>query len=186
MTAISRNRVNIYITSADTAISSLTATDIWKGDIKSYSKSGGETDVESEAVFGGFVDIENPTTQVELSFEIIPQLESGVVSRWDKLAYSEDVTNAGVYTMASETSKLPGDKMVVLEALKGTETYKTIAFNNCKVTVLDMEHNADENRTYNMTMKFSPTNPDGVSNFMSAAKKLSEMPAWTALDNNTP
>ena len=183
MTAISRNRVNIYITAADTAISSLTATDIWKGDIKSYSKSGGETDVESDPVFGGFVDKEKPTTQVELSFEIIPQLDGGISDRWDKLAYAEDTKVAGIYTMASETSTQPGDKMVVLEAIKGTATSKIVAFNNCKVTILDLEHNADDNRTYNMTMKFSPTTPDGVSNFMTAAKKLNQMPLWTGLDN---
>ena len=184
MTAISRSRVNIYIANADTAISSLTATDIWKGDIKSYSKSGGEKDVESDPVFGGFVDKEKPTTQVELAFEIIPQLDGGISDRWDKLTYAEDDANAGIYTMASEKSTQPGDKMVVLEALKGTAAYKTIAFNNCKVTVLDLEHNADDNRTYNMTLKFSPTTPEGVSNFMTAAKSLSQMPNWSSLDNN--
>ncbi len=66
MVAISRSKVNIYIVSADTALSDLTATDIYKGDIKSYSKSGGEKDVESDPVFGGFVDKEKPISQVEL------------------------------------------------------------------------------------------------------------------------
>ena len=183
MTAISRSKTNIYIVDADTDLSSLEATDIFKGDIKSYSKSGGETDVESDPVFGGFVDKEKPTSQVELSMEIVPLLDADKADRWDAMAYAEDSATAGVYTMASETSTQPTEKCVVLEADDGTNK-KTIAFNNCSVTVLDLEHNADDNRTYNMTMKFSPTTDDGVSNFMTSDIAATAMPAWSALDNN--
>ncbi len=183
MVAISRSKTKIYIVAAGTAPSALAATDVYKGDIKSYSKSGGETDVESDPVFGGFIDKEKPTSQVELSLEIIPKLDTGEADRWDAMAYAEDVANAGIYTMASETSTLPGDRMVVIQADDGSN-YKSIAFNNASVTVLDLEHNADDNRTYNMTLKFSPTDDDGVSNFMTSDIVATDLPAWTALDNN--
>jgi hypothetical protein len=184
MTAISRSKTNIYIVDAGTASSALATTDIFKGDIKSYSKSGGENDVESDPVFGGFVNKEKPISQVELAFEIIPLLDTGKVERWDAMAYSEDVANAGIYTMASETSTQADTKMIVIEAGNATDGFKTIAYNNCFVTVLDLEHNADDNRTYNMTLKFSPTDDNGVSNFMTSDLAATAMPAWTALDNN--
>lgn len=193
MVAISRSKTKIWIVAAGTAPSSLTysatadveATDkgYFAGDIKSYSKSGGEKDVESDPVFGGFIDKEKPISQVELSLEIVPSLDATKADRWDFMAYAKDIANAGIFTMASETSTQPADRMVVIEAVSGTD-YKTIAYNNCNVTVLDMEHNADDNRTYNMTLKFSPTTESGVSNFMTSDIRATAMPAWTSLDNN--
>lgn len=189
MTAISRSRVNIYIVPANTAPSALAATDIYKGDIQSYEKSGAEKDVETVPVFGGFVDKEKPIEQGEISMSIIPSLDSGMADRWDKLAYTtETVSGKTVYTMATEglastSFALPVDRMVVIEALKGTE-YKTIAYNNCSVTVLDVSHEADDNREYELTMKFSPTNGKGVSNFMTGSLAATALPAWTALNNN--
>ncbi len=186
MTAISRSKTNIYIVNAGVAPSTLVATDIYKGDIKSYSKSGGETDVDSEAVFGGFIDKEKPTSQIEISLEIVPLLDGDKADRWDSMIYAIDVANPGsvIYTTASETSTQSSDKQVIIEASSGTEAYKTYAYNNCKVTVLDMEHNADDNRSYNMTLKFSPTTDDGVANLMTGKVKATALPAWTTLDNN--
>jgi len=189
MTAISRSKTNIYIVSAGTAPSDLVASNIFKGDIKSYSKSGGEKDVESDPVFGGYVDKEKPISQVELSFEIVPLLDADKVDRWDAMAYTTETVGAKtVYSMATDglsstAATGPEDKMIVLEAVNGAE-YKTIAFNNANVTVLDLEHNADDNRSYNMTLKFSPTNDDGVSNFMTASLAATALPLWTALLNN--
>jgi len=192
MTAISRSKTKIWIVAADVDPSTLTyATSVdlantalgyLAGDIKSYSKSGGEKDVEADPVFGGYVDKEKPISQVELAFEIVPLTDTGKANRWDSMAYAEDVANSNVYTMASETSTQPGDKMVVIEADDGTNK-KTLMYNNCNVTVLDLEHNADDNRTYNLSMKFAPTDGDGVSNFATAALAATGMPAWTALDN---
>ena len=190
MTAISRNKTSIFIMPAGTPLSSLTGTYRdsvqFKGDIKSYSKSGGEKDVESDPVFGGFVDKEKPITQIEIALEIVPLLDADKSNRWDAMAYSQDLASTAVdiYTMASETSTQAADKCVVLEAVNGTSEYKVHAFNNCNITVLDMEHNADDNRTYNMTMKFSPTDENGVSNFMTFASAATNGLAWTALDNN--
>ena len=198
MTAISRSKTKIWIVAADVAPSTLkytasidvanTALGFLSGDIKSYSKSGGENDVESDPVFGGFVDKEKPTSQVELGLEIVPLLDAGKSDRWDAIIYSTDVdsTSIGpVYTMASETSTIPSDRMVVIEAVSGTD-FKTLAFNNANVIVLDLEHNADDNRSYNMSMKFSPTDGNGVSNFMTSDLAATSMPNFNALDNNTP
>jgi len=185
MTAISRSKTSIYIVDADTAASTLAATDVFKGDIKSYSKSGGEKDVESDPVFGGFVDKEKPISQVEISLEIVPLLDSAKSDRWDEMAYTTD--DAGVFTMATQTSgtsSLPSEKMVVIQAFNGTSAYKSLAYNNCSVTVLDLEHNADDNRSYNMTLKFSPTDDNGVSNFMTKGIAATALPAWSELDNN--
>jgi hypothetical protein len=195
MTAISRNKVKIWIVSAGTAPSTLvnvesssnTHAGYISGQIKSYSKSGGDSDVESDPVFGGFVDKEKPTTQVELAFDIVPAMEAANADRWDYYSYTEETVGAKtVYTMASDnldaSAVAASDKAVFIQALNGTD-YKTIAVNNAQVTVLDMEHNADDNRTYSMTMKFSPTNSSGVSNFMTGKLSATSMPNWSQLNN---
>jgi hypothetical protein len=189
MTAISRSKVNIYIVNAGTAPSLLAPSNIYKGDIKSYDVSGGEKDVESDPVFGGFVDKEKPTTQGEISFEIIPLVSSGAISnRWDELAYTKETAGGKtVYTMATEglnaSAVAPGSKMIVIEAINGTIA-KSLAYNNCSVTVLDVSHEADDNRTYNMTLKFAPTTGAGVSNFMTGDLLATALPNWTQLRNN--
>jgi len=196
MTAISRNKVKIWIAPAGTAPSTLldvaatsnTHLGFLSGQIKSYSKSGGDSDVESDPVFGGYVDKEKPTSQVELAFEIVPALEATLADVWDYHAYTQETIGVKtVYTMATDnldaSAVAAGDKVVVIQALTGTD-YKTLAVNNAAVTVLDLEHNADDNRTYNMTMKFSPTNGAGVSNFMTGKLAATAMPAWTTLNNN--
>lgn len=183
MTAIARSTVSIYIAEAATDPSAIVATDLISGEIKSYAKSGGDRDVESDPVFGGFVDKEKPQSQVEMAMEIIPKVNENQ-NIWDAMAYTLD--DAGVYTMASVvsgTSTLPTKKSIFITATDGTN-YKTLCYNNCDVTVLDLEHNADDNRTSNITFKFSPTDDSGVSNFMTAATDLASLPAWTALDNN--
>jgi len=196
MTAISRGKTKIWIVSADTnptALLDLASTAIdhngyLAGDIKSYSKSGGEKDFESDPVFGGYVDKEKPISQVELSFDIVPALEAASADRWDDMAYTKETIGAKVvYTMCTDnldaSAVVAGDKMVVIQALSGTD-YKTLAYNNCNVTVVDLEHNADDNRTYSLAMKFSPTTQSGVSNFMTGKLAATALPAWTALNNN--
>ena len=182
MVAISRSRVKIYIVDAGTAASTLTATDVIEGEIKSYNKSGGDKEVESDPVFGGYVDKEKPTEQVEVALEVIPKVNEDQ-NRWDTMAYAADVANSGVYTMASATSTQPNDKAIYIEATDGTN-YKSWGFNNTSVTVFDLEHNADDNQVGNITFKFSPENDSGVSNFMTAASQVTSLPAWSALDNN--
>jgi len=182
MTAISRSKVNIYIASAGTNLASLAATDKIEGEIKEYSKSGGEEDVESDPVFGGFIDKEKPISQVEISLEVIPKINENQ-DRWDAFTYALDTT--GVYTMASETSTQPTNKVICIEAIDTVSgKYKTWGFNNAKVTVFDLSHNADDNQTGNITFKFSPTDDSGVSNFQTLGTARASMPDWDELDNN--
>ena len=78
----------------------------------------------------------------------------------------------------------PADKSVFIQAYDGVSGYKSWGFNNCNVTVLDIEHNADDNQTNNLILKFSPTDENGVSNFMSKGAAVTTLPNWSALDNN--
>lgn len=163
MTAVSRSKVDIYIVDADTNASELVAGDKIVGEIKSYSKTGGETDVQSDPVFGGYVDKEVPQTQFEVAFEIVPSLEDG--NKWESLAYvSQTVGSKVVYVSGGSPTK----KAVFISGDDGTNAVG-YGFNNCNVTVLDMEHNADDNQTKNLTLKFSPTNDDGIPNFISSS-----------------
>jgi hypothetical protein len=194
MTAVSRSRVKIWVVPGDTAASTLVTTSPYSssntlgyisGEIKSYSKTGGENEVESDPVFGGFVDKEKPQSQFELAFEVVPSLEKAGL--WEAMVYGVD-TNTGVYSSAAD---LPKDRAVFLEATDGTTNFSGWGFNNCSVTVLDQEHNADDNMTQNLTLKFSPTSNDGVANFIfnsttqdTSFTGITDLPAWTALDNN--
>jgi hypothetical protein len=101
---------------------------------------------------------------------------------WDKMIYSTD-TATGVFTMATDNSTVPSDRAVYIQGGNGT-LYQSWGFNNASVTVLDIEHNADDNQTSNMTLKFSPTDSRGVSNFMTAASSVENLPSWNSLDNN--
>ena len=192
MTAISRKLTKIWIVDVDTAASDLVTTSAYStsntsgyiaGEIKNYSKTGGETDVESDPVFGGFVDKEKPTSQFEVSFDVVPSLENG--NLWESLAYGTDVAT-GVYSSAGT----PTDKAVFIEASDSTNPVG-YGFNNCNVTVLDMEHSADDNQTKTLNLKFSPTDGAGIANFISDSQthntsfnSITDLPAWTALDNN--
>lgn len=194
MTAIGRSKVKIWVVPANTAASTLVSTSPYSptntlgyiaGEIKSYDKSGGENDVESDVVFGGFVDKEKPTTQFELSFEVVPSMEKSGL--WEGMVYGEDV-NTGVLSAAAS---LPGDRSVYIEAKHSTTYASGWGFNNASVTVLDQGHESEDNMTQNLTLKFSPTTADGVSNFIFNSKTrnstfdgIEDLPAWTALDNN--
>ena len=177
MTAISRSKVTIAIMPVDTNPSTLASSDWITGEIKSYDKSGGEKDVESDPHFGGFVDKEKPVSQVEVSFEITPSLENA--DRWEAMSSSLDAAT-GVYTLAGDVA----DKAVFIAATDTTAGSKSWCFNNCNVTVLDLSHNADDNMTNTLNLKFSPTDENGVSNYMSKATAMASMPNWSALDNN--
>jgi hypothetical protein len=196
MTAVSRSITKIWVVPAGTAASSLVTTSPFAkdtnelgyvaGETKSYSKSGGETDVESEAVFGGFIDKEKPQTQFEVGFEIVPSVEASGL--WEEMVYGED-TATGVLSSAAA---IPGNRAVYIEAIRPDGSFASgWGFNECSVTVLDQEHNADDNQSQNLTLKFSPTTEGGVANFIfnSTARdanfdSITELPSWSSLDNN--
>jgi hypothetical protein len=182
MTAISRSRVKIWIAPLGTAASTLINTGTTPlapivGEIKSYAKSGGEDQTDSTPVFGGYVDEEKPTSQVELSFDVIPSLENG--TRFDALINGVDVANAGVYTMASQAV----NRTIFIQATDGSNHFSW-GFNNCNAVSYTNDHAADGNRMGKLSFKFSPTNSNGVSNYMAKTVVATSLPAWTALDNN--
>jgi hypothetical protein len=175
MGAIGRSKVKIYVAAKDTNPAALnTTTAIISGQIKSYSKSGGEQDIESDPVFGGYVDKEKPTSQVEVSFEVVPDLTTAAgADLIDSLIYG---SQSGVYTMSSNAA----DKAIFIVAQDST-LYKTYAFNNCNAVSYDIDHNADDNRSGTLTFKFSPTTATGISNFMTAASNVTTLAAWSVL-----
>jgi hypothetical protein len=185
MTAISRSISKLWVVSAGTNASAL-STSVWSstntagyiaGQIKSYTKSGGENDVESDPVFGGYVDKEKPVSQFEIEFTIVPALESSTFE-WEKLAYSLDSTSGtAVYT--SKGIAL-GDQAFFIQASDGT-SHKSWGFNNCNVVMLDLEHNADDNMTQTLRLKFSPTTDAGIPNFQYSKQVVTGLKNWSAL-----
>jgi hypothetical protein len=183
MVAIDRNKVKLWIVPIDTAPSTLlyvagtTALSPITGEIKSISKSGGTRDVEVDYLFGGNVNKIKPTEQVEINFDITPSLDStsavNGADRWDAMAYGVKNT---VYTMSVD----PTDKAVFMEAVNGS-IYKAWGFNNAMVTVLDLEHNADDVQSLKLNLKFSPVDEAGISNFMTKAVVATALPLWSTL-----
>ena len=185
MAAISRNKTKIYIVNSGTNASALTTTDLIAGEIKSYSKTGGETDTESDPVFGGYVDKEKPQTQFELQFEIVPSFDSGY--RWEEMVYASKTVGTDTFYIAGGSVS---DKAVFIEANDGSGNVDAWGFNNCNVTVMDMEHNADDNQTKTLTLKFSPTDDSNISNYVYGSKQVvasfasvTELPDWSDLTN---
>lgn len=189
MVAISRSRTKIWIVAGDTNASSLVSSAVYSssntngylaGEIKSYSKSGGEDDVESDPVFGGYVDKEKPTSQFELSFEIVPDVDADGSGKreWESLVYAENNSD-GVFT----TKGTAGYKAIYIQATDGT-AYKAWGFNNCNAVSLDMEHSADDNQTLTLNFKFSPTDSEGIPNFQYTAQAVSNLVAWASLQTS--
>lgn len=175
--AVSRSKVKIWIVAAGTHPSTLVQTGTTSlgpiaGEIESYSKSGGELDVEAVPVFGGFVDKEKPRSQVELSLTLIPDVLQ--LGRFETYAYGKNSDNKFVY------SQDPTDKSVVIQALDGS-SYLTYGFNNCNVVSFDFDHSADDNRTATLNFKFSPTTTAGVSNMQADTVIATSLKGWDTL-----
>jgi hypothetical protein len=187
--SIARSKVNIYLVNAGTAPSALASSDLITGEITNYNLSGGESDSESVAAFGGFIDKEKPTSQFELSLEVVPNLASATKAvEWANITrVKETIGAATVYTVtnAAATASVvyPTSKMVVISAYdSATSVYNTVAYNNADVTTFEMDHSADDNRTLNLTFKFSPQTTAGKSNVMEAALAPTALPVWSALN----
>lgn len=179
MGAINRKLVSIAIVDAATNGSALASTDFISGEIKSYTKSGGDKDIESDPHFGGDVTKEKPRNQIEVSFEVTPSTSD--LDKWEALAYgSADVSGDTIYLSSVD----PTDKAVFIQVLEGANV-QTFAFDNSRVTMLDMEHNADDNMTKTLNLKLSSENENGRANFASALLAATAFPAWTALPNGS-
>lgn len=185
--------VKIWVVPAGTAASALVSTSQYSasvptgyiaGEIKSYSKGGGELEVESEPLFGGYADVQSPVSQHEISFDIVPSIDRAGL--WESMVYGED-SATGVLTGSKRAAT---DRAVFIES-KTTNKAAGWAFNNVFVTSLENEHDSEENMTQTMELKFAPENSSGVSNiiFNSTARdssftEIGDLPAWTSLDNN--
>jgi hypothetical protein len=187
MTAISRSKVKIWVVPVNTASTLLETTSPYSktvtmgyiaGEIKSYSLSGGESDVESDPVFGGYVDKEKPQSQYEVSFDVIPSLE--MADLWESMVYG---VQGGVLTSAGTK---PGDRSIFIEATDGTNP-AAWGFNNCNITNMEFEHPADDNMTKTLNIKFSPTNSLGKPNYIFNSKSrdttftgVKLLPVWAS------
>ena len=185
MTAINRSMVRIWVVAAGVNPSAL-STSVWStsntsgyiaGQIKSYTKSGGEVESESDPVFGGFVDKDKPAAQFELEFEIVPAIESSAFE-WETLAYSLNSTSGtAVYTTKGVDLT---DRAVFIQANSGS-AYKSWGFNNCNVSVLEQEHQADDNMTQNLKLTFSPTDSTGIPNLQYSKQIVTSLTNWSSL-----
>lgn len=180
MTAISRSLTKLWLVAAGTNPSGLSAS-VWSTSntsgyipavIRSYTVTGGGTDVESDPVFGGFVDKEKPQEQYQIELEIVPALEGSI--------FDADVIAA--YADTSEyTSKAVGsDRAFFIQANSGS-TYKSWGFNNCSITSFEQEHSADDNATQTLTLKFAPTTETGAPNKQYAKVTVTSLRNWSAL-----
>ena len=174
--SISRDKVKIWILAADVAPSTVADEDAIVGEIRSWDLSGGDDDVESEPVFGGFVDKRKPREQFEISFDIVPQIGSESED-WESFIYTEDGTNTGVYTSVGSTD----DRCIYIEAKDGS-AYKSWGFNNCNSVTLDMSHSADDNMEASLSFKFAPANSAGIPNLQYKKAAVTTLPLWSELD----
>lgn len=187
--AISRSKVKIWVVPTGTAATALVTTAPYTtavptgyiaGEIKNYALSGGGSDVESEALFGGFADKEKPEEQYEVAFELRPDLSRADL--WESMVYGYDATRKA-YTSAATK---PANRCVFIEA-DDLVNPAGWGFNNCNITTLEMDHPADDNMTKNLTLKFSPTDINGKPNFIFNSKTkdttfvgVESLPAWSA------
>ena len=146
---LSGQKTKLWIVAADSTYTTLAAdtTSKYEAEATNWNKGGGATDVTSEAVFGGFIDLTKPQEQIELSVDII--LRHGTAKRW------HDLTTSGL------------KYMVVLQNSDGAATtpnYYWEAYNNARVINLESEFAADDNWRGTITFKLSPATPEGVDN----------------------
>ena len=183
MTAISRSAVKLWLVAADTNPSTL-STSVWTtsnttgyipGVIKEYSVSGGDADVTSDPVFGGFVDKETPRSQYEVSLTVVPGIEQSLFD-FHALTLARDASDSTVFTSAGVGS----DQAFFIQANTGS-VYKSWGMNNCNVTMDEITHSADDNMEQNITLKFSPTTAAGKPNLQYKPVILASLLDWSAL-----
>ncbi|RLG33406.1 hypothetical protein DRN98_03990 [Methanosarcinales archaeon] len=171
MGGIFPNETTIYIAPVDVDAASVVSSDSIVGEITNWSLSGGEADIESIPVIGGFVDKENPRSQFEVSFDIIVQnTAASTFDRYDIFKYGTGLTSA-----------TEGDaKTIWLKFTSGvTEYTKALGFNNTKAITWEPEMAADDMLRGTMTFKFSPTTELGAANLLTSTIAGSTMPALT-------
>lgn len=154
MSGVFPNETSIYIANKDTDGSALTNADKIVGEITNWNRSGGEQDIETIPVIGGFVDKENPRTQVEFSFDVIVNNASAsTLDRYDKLWMGDS---------GSIGDESP-EKAIFIVSNTGSNS-KVFAANNCRAVTWEPEMAADDMLRGTITFKLSPETPLGASN----------------------
>lgn len=152
------SETSIFIVEATTNGSALTAGNKIVGEITNFSLSGGDQDVESIPVIGGFVDKDSPRSQGEISFDIIVQnTVASTIDRWNNYAMLNGLS-----------TNEPVDKAIFIYSTNGT-TSMGLGINNCNVTSMERTMDADDMLRYSVTFKFSPTTALGASNLKASS-----------------
>jgi hypothetical protein len=155
------SETSIFIVAAGVNGSALTAADKVVGEVTEWNLSGGEKDIESIPVIGGFVNKENPRSQFEVSFDVIIQnTAASTLDRWDTYKYGTTGTSA------NEGSA----KAIFISSLtNGSTSWKTFAANNCEAVTWEPTMAADDMLRGTLTFKFAPTTELGVANLRTSA-----------------
>jgi len=165
MGGIFPNETTIYIAASGLDASAVASSNSIVGEITNWSLSGGEADIESIPVIGGFVDKENPRTQFEVSFDIIVQNTSTTtLDRYDTYKYGTGLTSATEGTAHTMWIKHTSNSLT-----------KAFGFNNIKAVTWEPEMAADDMLRGTMTFKFSPTTELGVANLQTSSTAGSTM-----------
>ena len=160
MAGVFPSETKIYIAPSGTAGSAAAVSGyLVSGEITNWSKTGGDQDVESIPVIGGYVTKENPRSEIELSFDVIVNnTAASTLDRYDILAMG-----------AGQTSATEGDnKSIFIQSFNGT-LYKTFGFNNCRCITWEPEMAADDMLKGSISFKLSPTTELGVANLKTSA-----------------
>ena len=141
------------------------------GYITNFTESGGESDVESTPVFGGGnIDKNMPTSQIEVSFDIILQHGTNV-TKFDEFKWGDAVSSEYLSSGASPS------KQIIVEWKDGSNYY-TRAYNNCKAVTFEPDGAADDFVKGTITFKLSPTTSSGKANMRIKAAAASTLAAW--------
>lgn len=111
-----------------------------------FDVSGGETDYDSEPVFGGFIDLKKPQSQYEITMDVILRFGTNA-DKWDKIV--DGTTDIG---------------LVAIQTTDDTNFYWN-AFNNVRTVNFDKEFAADGEWRGTMSFKLSPKTAEGIENF---------------------
>lgn len=167
MGGIFPNETSIYIVDNNTGSGSLTDADKVVGEIENWDLSGGEADVESVPVIGGFVDKENPRSQFEVSFDVIvSNTATSTFDRYDAYKYGSGLTSA-----------TEGTNKAIFIVHNSNSITKVFAMNNCRAITWEPNMSADDMLRGTINFKFSPTTPLGAANLKTSSLEGSTIPS---------
>lgn len=155
--ALFPDEATIYIVATGTAASALAASDAVTGEVINFSESGGEEDTESIPVFGGGnITKENPRSQLEVAFDVIPQYtpDAGAVTKWDAFKLGAGLSSSGA----------PAEYDIYVQWYDGASAYYTRGYRKCRAVSWSPSMGAEDYLQGSITFKLSPTQSDGTHN----------------------